>query len=74
MAEDEVGAVGFGQDPVAEDRRPRGDQRQFARVAVVDVRRPDPREQGLAAGRRWLDGLYLDVPEEWDDPYRFFRW
>jgi hypothetical protein len=21
-----------------------------------------------------LDGLYLDVPEEWDDPYRFFRW
>ena len=24
--------------------------------------------------RRWLDGLYLDQPEEWDDPYRFFRW
>jgi hypothetical protein len=24
--------------------------------------------------RRWLSGLYLDVPEEWDDPYRFFRW
>jgi len=23
---------------------------------------------------RWLDGLYTDVPEEWDDPYRFFRW
>ena len=23
---------------------------------------------------RWLDGLYLDVPEEWDCPYRFFRW
>ncbi len=23
---------------------------------------------------RWLDGLYLDIPEEWDDPYRFFRW
>jgi hypothetical protein len=23
---------------------------------------------------RWLDGLYLDAPEEWDDPYRFFRW
>jgi len=23
---------------------------------------------------RWLKGLYLDVPEEWDDPYRFFRW
>jgi hypothetical protein len=27
-----------------------------------------------AAERRWLGGLYLDVPEEWDDPYRFFRW
>jgi beta-galactosidase/beta-glucuronidase len=24
--------------------------------------------------KRWLDGLYLDVPEEWDDPYRFFCW
>jgi hypothetical protein len=25
-------------------------------------------------GPRWLAGLYLDTPEEWDDPYRFFRW
>ena len=24
--------------------------------------------------RRWLTGLYIDQPEEWDDPYRFFRW
>ncbi|MCU0913282.1 MAG: hypothetical protein MUC88_01815 [Planctomycetes bacterium] len=23
---------------------------------------------------RWLDGFYLDQPQEWDDPYRFFRW
>ena len=23
---------------------------------------------------RWLKGLYADAPEEWDDPYRFFRW
>jgi hypothetical protein len=23
---------------------------------------------------RWLAGLYLDQPEEFDDPYRFFRW
>jgi hypothetical protein len=23
---------------------------------------------------RWLDGLYIDKPEEWDDPYRFFCW
>lgn len=26
------------------------------------------------AEKRFLDGLYLDLPEEWDDPYRFFRW
>jgi hypothetical protein len=26
------------------------------------------------AEKRWQDGLYLDIPEEWDDPYRFFRW
>jgi hypothetical protein len=26
------------------------------------------------AEKRWLEGLYLDTPEEWDDPYRFFRW
>ena len=24
--------------------------------------------------KRWLSGLYQDEPEEWDDPYRFFRW
>ena len=23
---------------------------------------------------RWLQGFYLDQPEAWDDPYRFFRW
>jgi hypothetical protein len=31
----------------------------------------------VAAGkpeRRWLNCLYLDQPEEMDDPYRFFRW
>lgn len=26
------------------------------------------------AEKRFLHGLYLDQPEEWDDPYRFFRW
>lgn len=29
---------------------------------------PDDHQQ------RWLAGLYLDTPEEWDDPYRFFGW
>jgi hypothetical protein len=30
----------------------------------------------IAAGpeRRWLSAFYLDQPEEWDDPYRFFNW
>jgi hypothetical protein len=23
---------------------------------------------------RCLAGLYLDIPEAWDDPYRHFRW
>ena len=27
-----------------------------------------------ASAGRWRRGLYLDEPEEWDDPYRFFRW
>ena len=26
------------------------------------------------SGPRWLQGFYLDQPQEWDDPYRFFRW
>lgn len=32
---------------------------------VVDSQKPE---------QRWLEGFYLDTPEEWDDPYRFFRW
>jgi hypothetical protein len=31
-------------------------------------------DPAAAAEQRWIDGLYLDVPAEWDDPYRFFRW
>jgi hypothetical protein len=23
---------------------------------------------------RWHEGVYLELPEEWDDPYRFFCW
>jgi len=29
---------------------------------------------GIIPEKRWLEGFYLDTPEEWDDPYRFFRW
>jgi hypothetical protein len=28
----------------------------------------------VKAEKRWLSGFYQDQPEEWDDPYRFFRW
>jgi hypothetical protein len=31
-------------------------------------------EDTAKSEKRWLDGMYLDQPEEWDDPYRFFRW
>ncbi len=27
-----------------------------------------------AAEKRWQSGFYVDQPEEWDDPYRHFRW
>lgn len=33
----------------------------------------NPLEKGKNE-KRWLNGLYADEPEEWDDPYRFFRW
>jgi hypothetical protein len=38
---------------------------------LTDVRMApcDPPSEG-----RWTSGLYLDEPQEWDDPYRFFRW
>jgi hypothetical protein len=28
----------------------------------------------VTMNKRWLSGFYVDQPEEWDDPYRFFRW
>jgi pyruvate dehydrogenase E1 component alpha subunit len=31
-------------------------------------------ENYLINEKRWLTGLYMDQPEEMDDPYRFFRW
>jgi hypothetical protein len=39
-------------------------------------RAPPAPAAAAAAGdeKRWLNGFYLDAPEEWDDPYRFFRW
>lgn len=50
-------------------------------LANAGVAGPTPLLQRFAAPvktgtpeQRWLDGLYLDTPEEWDDPYRSFRW
>ena len=39
----------------------------LADVAMLPVAPP-------SAEGRWSQGLYLDQPEDWDDPYRFFRW
>lgn len=39
---------------------------QLANVRITPVSDP-------AVGR-WLEGSYVDTPEAWDDPYRFFRW
>ena len=35
---------------------------------------PAGRKAETASPQRWMNGFYLDKPEEWDDPYRFFRW
>ena len=42
-----------------------------ATIWLSDVRMApcDPPSEG-----RWTRGLYIDIPQEWDDPYRFFRW
>ena len=33
-----------------------------------------PVAKGAAGDARWLTGFYLDKPEEFDDPYRYFGW
>jgi hypothetical protein len=42
---------------------------------VENFQRPlDLSDRPKTGQQRWLTGLYADQPEEWDDPYRFFRW
>ena len=41
------------------------------RLWLADVRLEPIQDPTLG---RWLDGLYLTRPTEWDDPYRFFGW
>ena len=38
-------------------------------LADIHMAPCDPPTQG-----RWTSGLYIDKPQQWDDPYRFFRW
>lgn len=38
-------------------------------LSLASIKPCPPPTQG-----RWLESYYLDTPEEWDDPYRFFRW
>jgi hypothetical protein len=40
---------------------------------VAGAKGAQPPEANATAGR-WLAGLYLTQPVEWDDPYRFFGW
>jgi hypothetical protein len=65
-----AGTLVAGENVIAvqvEDVHQAGGIMGFATVPDVPVLDTEPET-------RWLSGLYLDVPEEWDDPYRFFRW
>jgi hypothetical protein len=73
---------GAGHEPQNVRRTYRRASFQLARLlANMGVAAPTPllarfKSPVTAASpeKRWLDALYLDQPEEWDDPYRFFRW
>jgi len=41
------------------------------RLWLADVRLEPIQDPAVG---RWMEGLYLTRPTEWDDPYRFFRW
>ena len=47
---------------------------QLPLAAGDDAMLPDGVTGPSNPDKRWLNGLYLDQPEEMDDPYRFFRW
>ena len=58
--------------PADATARQHGSRRHHS--AAGSLRDTGCRPRCMNAEGRWLEGLYLDVPEEWDDPYRFFRW
>jgi hypothetical protein len=89
LAASDDGRVVFSQiapwqfDPSAgmnQKRTFRNVARMTARLLAnlgAEMRTPLLGRFGTPAGEgesRWLNGLYLDIAEEWDDPYRFFRW
>jgi hypothetical protein len=43
-----------------------------ASTPLLDRFHNPPRDP--SSEKRWLDGLYVDDVQEWDDAYRFFRW
>jgi len=58
------------------DTAPKGTKFQLwfngtGKLWLADVRL-EPIQDPTAG--RWLEGLYLTRPTEWDDPYRFFGW
>ncbi len=52
----------------------RGDTPLLSRFSDPVVVDPSGAATSVSPAGRWSQGLYLDQPEEWDDPYRFFRW
>jgi beta-galactosidase len=60
----------------AKDTAPKGTKFQIwfngtGKLWLADVRL-EPIQDPTAG--RWVEGLYLTRPTEWDDPYRFFGW
>ena len=72
----------FGDDKPNTKRTHRRSSFAVSRLlANMGVSAPTPLVEHIHTGvgdlnreTRWLSGLYMDVPSEWDDPYRHFRW
>jgi hypothetical protein len=60
----------------AKDTATKGTKFQIWFTGTGKLSLADVRLQPVSAptAGRWLNGLYLTRPTEWDDPYRFFGW
>lgn len=88
LLEDDGPAIGSDVEWLKADRAPvteiHGDRRvavlanrliaNFGGAGATPVLRRFSEPLRSAGEKRWLTGFYLDQPEEWDYPYRFFRW